>query len=73
MSIKRTIECYICKVNEIEKSYGSGWPGWGGLQGKQQNGELEMCLCPEHNNIIWSYAQQLKREHNSNELHKIMR
>lgn len=60
MSIKRTIECYICEKQETEKQYGTGWIGWGGLQGKQQNGEFEMYLCPEHKDMIYEYAERLK-------------
>lgn len=60
MSIKRTIECYICERQETEAKYGYGWPGWGGLQGKEQGGQLEMCLCPEHKDKIYNYAERLK-------------
>lgn len=46
--ILRTIKCDVCGAVETEKTAGSGWNGWGSLQGVSLNGVDNPSLCKEH-------------------------
>jgi hypothetical protein len=61
MSILRTIKCNVAGCKEIytEQKPGTGFPGWGVIQGKQnEKGEMEFHLCPKHLNMVFRFVEK---------------
>jgi hypothetical protein len=63
MSILRTIKCNVegCREIYTEQGPGAGFPGWGVLQGRQnEKGETECHLCPKHLDMVFKYVEEVK-------------
>jgi hypothetical protein len=64
MSIKQQIECAVCGTQELEKEPGTGFIGWGSLQGVNLDGEDNPTLCKLHLSAIADHLDYVKREVN---------
>lgn len=60
MPILRTAKCDICKVEQIETDYGTGWSGWVQISGignhvegaSHKHSDSNAMLCPQHGMMI---------------------
>lgn len=62
--ILRTIRCDICGQQYTEKSDGSGFPGWGALQGIKLDDTPNPSLCPEHLAAMADHLDSIKDKFN---------
>lgn len=64
MAQVRTICCDVCGLTAVEKTYGAGFPGWGGLIGVAVTTDdgreaVNPDLCPEHKARVAEFVGEL--------------
>lgn len=60
MSIKRTIMCDVCGVEQAEHVADQGWPNWGAVHGIAFNGVATPNVCPSCLADVMDFLEERK-------------